>query len=407
MAAVLSDIRVVAIEQYGAGPYGSLHLAELGADVIKIEQPPGGDIGRTVPPFRADNDSLFFSSLNRSKRSVCLDLVDSRGRQVLEDLVAVSDAVYSSLRGDVPGKLRLHHADLAHRNPLIVCCTLTGYGTNGPRAAQPGFDYMVQGMAGWMSITGDPAGPPTKAGLSAVDFSTGIVAALATMAGVHAARRDGVGSDCDISLLDTALSMLNYLATWTGTQGYEPRRVERSGHPSVVPFGAFPTLDGWLIAGGSKEKFWRRMAIAMERADLLQDPRFTSFEDRLVNKQAFMDEVDRTLSQRPTAHWLTVLEEAGVPCGPVNSVAEAMQDPQVIARNLVFEVEQPAFGAVTQVASPVRVGQEPHRRQPAPALGEHTRAVLQGLLGYSESRVEALAEAGVVRGPGLPEPPSG
>lgn len=402
MAEALADVRVVAIEQYAAGPYGSLHLAELGADVVKIEQPPHGEVGRAVPPYRADNDSLFFQSLNRSKRSVCLDLGDPEGRKVLEDLVRVSDAVYSNLRGDVPERLRIRYKDLAHLNPLIVCCTLTGYGTFGPRSPQPGFDYMVQGIAGWMSITGEPGGPPSKTGLSAVDFATGITAALALVTGVHAARRDGIGSDCDIALLDTALSMLNYLVTWAASRGYEPARVERSGHPSLVPFGNFPTADGWIVAGGSKEKFWRRLASAVGRDDLLEDPRFLTFEDRFMHKQALLSELDAVFLAKPTTHWLTVLEAAGVPCAPINTVAQALVDPQVIARDLIFRTEHEALGSVGQVASPVRVGSHPHRRGVAPQLGEHTREILENLLRYSTREVDSLARAGIIVGPGLP-----
>jgi crotonobetainyl-CoA:carnitine CoA-transferase CaiB-like acyl-CoA transferase len=400
----LSDVRVVALEQYAAGPYGSLHLAELGADVIKIEQPPGGDVGRGVPPYRAEDDSLFFQALNRSKRSVCLDVSTPAGRRVLEDLVRVSDGVYSNLRGDVPARLGITYDQLAHLNPRIVCCTLTGYGTTGPRAAQPGFDYMVQGLTGWMSITGEPDGPPSKTGLSAVDFATGLVAALSLVSGIHTARRDGVGSDCDVSLLETGLSMLNYLATWSLSRDYEPQRIARSGHPTLVPFGNFPTSDGWIVAGGSKEKFWQRLAVALGRADLLEDPRYVTFETRLAHRGELTSELDAVFRTRDTAAWIGVLEAAGVPCSPINQVGEAFADPQVQARDAVFFLDHPTLGSVGHVASPVRAGAAPHVRQPAPRLGEHTGEVLEGLLGYSPSQVERLARDGVVAGPGLPVP---
>ena len=404
MSRALSDVRVVALEQYAAGPYGSLHLAELGADVIKIEQPPTGDVGRGVPPYRAEDDSLFFQALNRSKRSVCLDVSAPAGRRVLEDLVRVSDGVYSNLRGDVPARLGITYAQLAHLNPRIVCCTLTGYGTTGPRAAQPGFDYMVQGLTGWMSITGEPDGPPSKTGLSAVDFATGLVAALSLVSGIHAARRDGVGSDCDVSLLETGLSMLNYLATWSLSRGYEPQRIARSGHPTLVPFGNFPTRDGWIVAGGSKEKFWERLAAALGRDDLLEDPRYVTFETRLAHRGELTSELDAVFRTRDTAAWIGVLEAAGVPCSPINQVGEAFDDPQVQARDAVFFLDHPTLGRVGHVGSPVRAGVEPHVRQSAPRLGEHTGEVLEGLLGYSPSQVEALARDGVVAGPDLPVP---
>jgi len=195
----LDDVRVIAIEQFAAGPFGSVQLADLGADVIKIEDPAsGGDIGRYVPPMQEGEDSLFFEAFNRNKRSIGLDLKAGAGRAVLEDLVRISDVVYSNLRGDVPESLRLNYADLRHLNPSIVCCSLTGFGMSGPRRNEPGYDYFLQGIAGWMDITGEPSGPPTKSGLSLVDYSAGLVAAVAVLAGVHAARRDGAGMDCDL-----------------------------------------------------------------------------------------------------------------------------------------------------------------------------------------------------------------
>jgi crotonobetainyl-CoA:carnitine CoA-transferase CaiB-like acyl-CoA transferase len=396
MTLPLADVRVIAIEQYGAGPYGSLHLADLGADVIKVEQPPEGDVGRYVPPYREGTDSLFFESLNRNKRSVCLDLKADGGLKVLDDLVAVSDAVFYNLRGDVPAKLGLRYEDLCRVNPRIVCCSLSGYGNTGPRAAEPGFDYMVQGLAGWMSITGEPDGPPAKAGLSAIDFATGLAAALSTMVGIHAARRDGHGGDCDVALLDTAISMLNYLATWALSRNHEPERVARSSHPSVVPFGNFPTLDGWIVAGGSKEKFWQRMTAAIDRPELSRDPRYATFDDRLANRAELIAILEVEFSTRTTADWLKILGAHGVPCSPVNTVGEALQDVQVRARDLTYFIEHPTLGTVGQVDSPVRFANAAHRRGLAPRLGQHTRQVLQELLGYSEGEIAELQGAGVV-----------
>lgn len=407
MPRILEDVRIVSLEQYGAGPFATLHLAELGAEVIKVEQWPTGDVGRHVPPYRTDTDSLFFQALNRSKRSICLDLRRPEGRAVFDDLVRESDAVFSNLRGDVPGRLGITYADLAPVNPAIVCCALSGYGMTGPRHAQPGFDYMVQGLAGWMSITGEPEGPPSKTGLSAVDFASGYAAALALMAGLHAARRDGIGCDCDISLLESALSMLNYLVTWTGTEGFQPARVERSGHPTLVPFQNFRTKDGWIVAGGSKEKFWTRMAGALDREDLLTDSRFATFETRLAHKELLVAELDASFSRETTAHWLATLEAVGVPCAPINTVGEALSDHQVIDRGVVFRLPHPVWGQVAHAASPLRVGERPHVRRTAPELGADTRSVLLDELGYPEETVLALARSGVVAGPGLPSAAEG
>ena len=232
----LEDLRIIALEQYGAGPFGTLHLADLGADVIKIEDPrSGGDVGRYVPPFQMGEDSLFFETFNRNKRSISLDLENPAGREVFEDLTRRSDAVYSNFRGDVPKKLKIQYADLSHLNPAIVCVSLSGFGNSGPLSDKPGYDYMLQALAGWMSLTGEPEGPPTKSGLSLVDFTGGYVAAIALLSAVHAARRDGKGMDCDLSLYDVAVTLLNYPATWYMTGGWEPRRTERAAHPSLVP----------------------------------------------------------------------------------------------------------------------------------------------------------------------------
>jgi crotonobetainyl-CoA:carnitine CoA-transferase CaiB-like acyl-CoA transferase len=391
----LEDVRIVAVEQFGAGPFGSLHLADLGADVIKIEDPAtGGDVGRYVPPYQDGEDSLFFETFNRNKRSISLDVANPAGRDVFEDLVAVSDAVYSNLRGDVPARLRIRYQDLKHRNPAVVCCSLSGFGMSGPRAAEPAYDYVLQGLAGWMSLTGEPDGPPAKSGLSLVDYCGGLVAAVALLAGIHAARREGVGMDCDVSLFDTAAAMLTYPATWHLTAGFEPARTARSAHPSVVPFQLFPTADGWIGVACPKEKFWRRLAGAIERPELADDPRYSSFAARREHASEVVAALDDAFAAKPSSHWLAVLGEAGVPCGPVNGVSEALSEPQAAARGLVVETDHPRFGTVRQLRSPVRVGEEPlvHRR--APLRNEHAGTVLHDLLGYGEEKVSRLARAG-------------
>lgn len=394
MSGPLADLRIVALEQYGAGPYGSLHLADLGADVVKIEDPAtGGDVGRYVPPYAEGEDSLFFETFNRNKRSIGLDLRTAAGRAVFEDLVREADAVYSNLRGDVPARLRIRYDDLKHLNPRIVCCSLTGFGTTGPRAADPGYDYVLQAMAGWMALTGEPDAVPAKSGLSLVDFSGGLVAALALLSGVHAARRTGVGADCDVSLYDTAVSMLTYLATWHLNEGYQPRRLSRSAHPSLVPFQVFPAKDGWFVVGCAKEKFWHRLTVVLGRPEIATDPRFATFADRAEHRGELQDLLDEVLVTRTVAEWLAELRAASVPCGPINDVAEALSDEQTSARGLVVSTEHPRFGTVRQVDSPVRVGQAPRRHRRAPRRGEHTGEILADL-GYDDDAVARLRAAG-------------
>jgi crotonobetainyl-CoA:carnitine CoA-transferase CaiB-like acyl-CoA transferase len=396
----LEDVRIIAVEQYGAGPFGSVHLADLGAEIIKIEDPrTGGDVGRTVPPYAEDGDSLFFETFNRNKRSLGLDLANPAGRSVFEDLVRVSDAVYSNLRGDVPGRMRLRYADLAHLNPRIVCCSLSGFGMTGPRSRQPAYDYFLQGLAGWMDLTGEPDGPPTKSGLSLVDYCGGLVAAVALLAGVHAARRDGVGTDCDISLFDTAIGLLTYPATWHLTAGYEPARTRHSAHPSLVPFQNFRAADGWLVVACAKEKFWRRLAEAVGRPDLADDPRFATFADRHRHSDVLLPILEELFRSRTVAEWLAVLQAAGVPCGPVNTVAQALADPHTAARGMVVTTDHPRYGRVRQVASPVRVGTDPPTHRRAPRLGEDQSYVLHELLGYDGDTIARLRAAGAFGGP--------
>jgi crotonobetainyl-CoA:carnitine CoA-transferase CaiB-like acyl-CoA transferase len=391
----LEDVRIISLEQYGAGPFGTLHLADLGADVIKIEDPrSGGDIGRYVPPYARGESSLFFETFNRNKRSISLDIRTTAGRGVFEDLVRSADAVYSNLRGDVPEALGIRYQDLSHLNPRIVCCSLTGFGMTGPRAAQPGYDYVLQGLAGWMDITGEPDGPPTKSGLSLVDFSGGLVAALSLVAGLHRARRDGVGLDCDVSLYDTAMALLTYPAVWHLNAGFDPVRTRHSAHPSLVPFQAFEAKDGWLVVGCAKEKFWQRLVVALDRPDLADDPRFATFALRRDHAEVLLPMLEECFRHRTVADCLDPLYAAGVPCAPVNSVGEALADEQAAARGLIVETESDEFGTVRSLASPVRVGDEPLDHRSAPGRGQDTDAVLGQVLGYSDDYVESLRTNG-------------
>ena len=386
----LADVRVIAVEQFGAGPWGTLQLADLGAEVIKIEDPSsGGDVGRYVPPFAEGEDSLFFETFNRNKKSVSLDLRHPDARAVFEDLVRVADVVYSNLRGDQPAKLRLTYDDLKHVNPRIVCCSLSGFGMTGPRASEGGYDYMMQGLAGWMSLTGDPAGPPTKSGLSLVDLSGGYVSTIAVLAGLWRARRDGAGCDCDVSLFDTAAHELMYVGTWAASRGYAPPRRRNSAHPSIVPFQNFPTADGWIVVACPKEKFWQLLCQAIGRPELAADRRFATFADRDANRDELEPILESAFLERGSEEWLAVLRKAGVPSSAVNSVLEAVEEARLV------EYEHPRLGAVRQVASPLRLSDAEPPVRPAPARGEHTESVLTELCGYPAERVRELAGNGV------------
>lgn len=387
----LEGVRIISIEQYGAGPFATLHLADLGAEVIKIEDPrERGDVGRHVPPYQAGDTSLFFETFNRNKKSMKLDISTAAGRAVFEDLVKVSDAVFSNLRGDVPKKIKITYEDLKHLNPAIVCCSLSGYGMEGPRAKDPGYDYMLQALGGWMSLTGDPAGAPTKTGLSLVDFSGGLVAAGSILAGVIAARRDGVGMDCDLSLYDTAIGMLSYVATWHLSTDYEPTRTRNSAHPSLVPFQAFQASDGWFVVGCAKEKFWVRLTDTIGRPELSTDPRYDTFAHRFENSEELLAILDEVFATKTVVEWVDLLRTASVPCGAVQSVAEALTDDHTIARELIVETSTPDLGDVRSVASAWRVGRrnEPHQR--APLFDEHREELLRDLLDYDDERISQL-----------------
>jgi crotonobetainyl-CoA:carnitine CoA-transferase CaiB-like acyl-CoA transferase len=391
----LEDVRIVAVEQFGAGPFGSVHLADLGADIIKIEDPRnGGDVGRYVPPHQAGEDSLFFESFNRNKRSLSLDLLSDAGQLVFRDLVRCSDAVYSNLRGDIPERLKLRYADLSDVNPRIVCCSLSGFGMTGPRRAEPAYDYILQGLAGWMSLTGEPDGPPQKSGLSLVDYSGGYVAALALMSGIHAARRDGMGMDCDTSLFDVAMGMLTYVAAWNLTAGYEPTRMAHSSHPSIVPFGAFQTADGWIVLACAKDSFFVRLCEAMGLDELPLDERFSSAAARYRHRSELLPILERALSAKTSSQWLDILGSANVPCGPVNSVEQAFLDPQVSARGLIIKHDHPSFGEVRSIGSPVRVGTQAPPSRRAPQRNEHAAEILGGLLHYEPAKIDELRVAG-------------
>lgn len=397
----LEDVRIISLEQYGAGPWGTLHLADLGAEVIKIEDPSvGGDVGRYVPPYAQDEDSLFFEALNRNKKSISLDLRQANDRGVFEDLVRNSDAVYSNLRGDVPEKIGIRYEDLRHLNPAIVCCSLSGFGMTGPRSTGPGYDYMLQGLAGWMDLTGEPGGAPTKTGLSLVDWTGGYVASLALVVGVHAARRDGVGMDCDVSLFDTAITMLNYPAAWHLNRGYEPRRSRHSSHPSIVPFGNFEASDGWIVVACPKDKFFQLLVEALDLGELAVDSRFATMAARDRNRDVLLPILEDRIRQFPRAVLLDQLSATGVPVAPIQSVPDALADDHTIARGLIVETEHPRFGTLRTLSSPVRVG-DPGllSYRPAPARGADAEQVLRDVAGYSPERIRAVLGAEAAENP--------
>jgi crotonobetainyl-CoA:carnitine CoA-transferase CaiB-like acyl-CoA transferase len=390
MTAPLADIRVIAIEQFGAGPWGTVQLADLGAEVIKIEDPTvGGDVGRYVPPFQDGSSSLFFETFNRNKLSITLDLRHAEGRAVFEDLVRHSDAVFSNLRGDQPEKLRIRYEDVSHVNPKIVCVSLSGFGMTGPRRAEGAYDLTIQALAGWMSVTGGPDAPPTKSGLSLVDFAAGYVTAIGLLAGVWQARREGVGRDLDLSLFETGLSLLTYMGTWAASRGWEARRMPDSAHQTIVPFQSFPAADGWLVVACAKEDMWQRFCSAIERPDVAGDNRFASFADRDRNRDELLEILRSTLGRRTVAEWIDILGRVNVPATAVNDLSGALLDEQAVARDGVVGYDHPVLGEVRMVAGPLSRSWDVETRR-GPLLGESTLDVLKRVCGYDEARIAEL-----------------
>lgn len=400
MGQPLADLRIICIEQFGAGPWASMQLADLGAEVIKVEDPNvGGDVGRYVPPFSEGDSSLYFETFNRNKYSVCLDLKSTSGRRVLEDLVKRVDAVFSNLRGDQPERLGIRFQQLRHLNERVVCCSLSGFGMTGPRSAEGAYDHTVQALAGWDSLTGEPEGPPVKSGLSLVDFSAGYVAAIAILAAVWQARREGTGRDVDLSLFDVALSELTYIGTWAASRDYLPVRRPHSAHQSLVPFQTFETADSWIVIACPKQNLWIKLCAAIDHPELAEDKRFATFADRDQNRVQLLTALSSHLKSRSTGEWLDVLRRAGVPCAPINDVNAAMMDEQASARTSVVAYEHESLGRVRQVASPFRFSDSTSPIRRGPHLGEHTVEILERLCGLGSDEVSNLSREGAFGSP--------
>lgn len=394
----LSGVRILAVEQYGAGPFGTLQLADLGAEIVKIENvAEAGDVGRHVrhpqDPL-PKGDSLFFQAFNRNKKSITLNLKHPEGQQVLHDLVRHADGVLDNLRGDQPAKLGLTYDRLKDANPKIVCVHLSAYGREGERAAWPGYDYLMQAEAGYLSVTGEPGGPPSRMGLSLVDLSTGLQAAIALLSGIVAARATGRGRDLDVSLFDTALSNLAYVGAWYLSMGVNQGREPRSSHPNLTPSQLYRTRDGWIFIMCNKEKFWPVLAHAVGHPEWADDPDFASFADRLRNRDRLTEMLDTALSARTTAEWMAAF--AGqVPAAPVNDIAGALDNPFVREGGRILELPHPSGTRVGTVGPAIRCPGEPPPADAAPAMGADTEAVLRAI-GYDEARIRRLREAGAV-----------
>lgn len=391
--APLDGVRVLELCHFLAGPYAGFVLADLGADVVRVEDPSHPDDARSMGPHFQGEQSLYFLALNTGKRSIGVRLATEEGRAVVQDLVRAADVVIDNYRPGVLAKFGLGHDALHAWNPAVITCSLTGYGETGPDAQRAGYDYTIQALAGVMSLAGEPDGPPTKAGISYVDHSGGISAALGVCAALVERARTGTGTHVDVGLFDVQISMLTYLASWQRNRGADFARTANSAHPSLVPAQNFRTADGHLALFVGNDAMWRRFVDAVGDPALAVE-RFATREGRLAHRDDVIDGVQRVLLTASSDEWEARLGEVGVACGAVNDVGGALVEPQSVARGLVLQNEHPGYGRYEHVRGPLpTLG--PGALRPAPLLGEHTEELLEDL-GYSPERVAALRDAGVV-----------
>ncbi|MBO0764791.1 MAG: CoA transferase [Hyphomicrobiaceae bacterium] len=382
----LAGTRIVTVEQFGAGPYGSMFLADLGAEVIKIENAEtGGDTARHIGPrYLGKADSEYFQTFNASKKSVTLDLKSEDGRAALAQLAASADAVMNNLRGDQPEKLGLDYHSLAAVNPAIVCLHISAYGRDNERKAWPGYDFLMQAEAGLMSLTGEPDGPPQRFGSSLIDFMTGVTGLVGLLSCIIRARQTGRGCDVDVSLFDVAMHQLSYPGTWHINGGPMPSRLARSAHQSISPVQTVRTKDGWIYVMCMKEKDWETLARHIGHPEHLSDPRFATPAARRQHPAELTCALDEAMSERTTAEWLQVLT-GHLPVGPVYDVAQAVANPFVERIGMVGSVPHPAKRDFKMLANPLKIDGERLEQTVCSPLGADNEA----LLGPASSKAAA------------------
>jgi len=393
----LAGIRVLDLTRVVSGPFCTMILGDLGADVIKIEEPTAGDESRAYGPPFAGGESAYYLSVNRNKRSCAVDLKAPEGHELILRLAERSDVVVENFRPGTMERLGLSYEELSRRDPRLVYCSITGFGRGGPDSERPGYDLIIQGESGFMDITGDPAGPPTKAGTSIADLVTGQAAVQGILAALLERERTGRGRRVEVAMLDAMASLLTMNAGIYFTTGRSPVR-RGNAHPTIAPYETFQASDGWINLGVANDKFWRLFCAAIGRDDLAADERFAKATDRQTNRAELVPIVAAEIAQRPRAYWMEVLSRAGVPCGSIRTVQEVAEAEQLLSRGMVLAMEHPTAGTVRNFDSPIRFDGQPDTDDtPPPLLGEHTRSILETILGLDADRVSALEAQGVVR----------
>ncbi len=392
----LTGMRVLELAQIMSGPTGGMLLADLGADVIKVEKIPGGDDSRGYTDPRVNGVSAPFLMMNRNKRGLALNLKHAQGRDVLLRMVETADVLLENFRTGTLEKLGLSYEVLHRANPGLIYCTVTGYGRTGPYAEKGGFDLIAQGFGGLMSITGEPGGPPAKVGPPVSDINGGILAALGIVAAYTHKLRTGEGQIVDTSLMEAALQQTYWHAAVYFATSESPGPTG-SAHILTAPYQAFHASDGWINIGGANQANWERIADVLGHPEWRADPRFATNTARKENLPALVERMNAVLVTRTRAEWLAAFDAAGVPAGPVHSIGEALSHPQTLAREMVVETQHPQAGPVKSIGCPIRLSATPAAvTRPAPLLGEHTREVLREF-DFDDTEIDALLAAGVVQ----------
>ena len=372
----LQGVRIVSVEQFGAAPYGTMLLADLGAEVIKIENAAinGDPARRTGPYFLGENDSEYYQAFNINKKSVAIDLRSAEGKAALGKLIATADALVNNLRGDLPAKMGLDYKTLSASNPKLVCVHVSAYGRDNERASWPGYDYLMQAESGLMHLTGEPDGPPSRIGApSMIDQTTGLTMAVGLLSAVIQARSTGKGCDVDTCLLDVALHQLGYVATWYLNEGLVSTRQPRSAHFSVAPVQTFPTSDGWVFIMCMTDKFWGELLAAIGRTDLASDPRFTTQSLRQANRGALMEAIDGEMKKRSTEFWLKRLNGV-LPIAPVLELPQALDSPFLQETEMIHTIGHPAKSDMRVLSNPIKIDGERLSQKPCSPYGADTAA---------------------------------